>query len=214
MAERGFPEILRSAVALGLVAVIGTALLSSVQGLTRDRIEAEERRVVRERLGQILPAGRFDNSPQDDVYLFTDEGHFPGGQTVTAYRARKGKVPVAVVLRFKAIDGYNGDIQLLTGIDSNGTLTGVRVISHQETPGLGDAIETEKSDWVLDFDEKSLANPELNAWTVRRDGGEFDQFTGATVTPRAVVLAVRNALQYFSSHRAELFGPAAKGEDS
>jgi len=214
MTERRLPEMLRSAVALGLVAVIGTALLSSVHGLTRDRIEAEERRVVRERLGQILPVGRFDNSPQDDVYQFTDATYFPGGQTVTAYRARQGEDPVAVVLRFRAIDGYNGDIQLLAGIDSNGTLTGVRVISHQETPGLGDAIETEKSDWVLGFVGKSLANPGVNAWTVRRDGGEFDQFTGATVTPRAVVLAVRDALQYFSRHRAELFSPPAKSEDS
>ena len=205
MAERGTRQILKSAAALGLVAVIGTTLLTGVSHLTADRIAAEERRVVQQQLGQIVPADRYDNDLLGDRYSFVDETHFPRGQQVTAYRARLAGRPVAVVLRFRAVNGYNGDIHLLAGIGANGKLAGVRVVSHKETPGLGDGIEVEKSDWVLGFDGRSLGEPPKPAWTVQSDGGEFDQFTGATVTPRAVVEAVRLALEYFEQNRASLF---------
>lgn len=214
MTDRPARDILRSAAALGAVAVIGTTLLAAASNLTRDRIEAEERRIVREQLAEVLPAGFYDNSPQDDFMSFADESHFPRGQSVTAYRARSDGEVVAVALRFSAVNGYNGNISLLAGIDREGKLTGVRVIAHSETPGLGDAIEAEKSDWVLSFEGRSLRNPEPGAWAVRRDGGEFDQLTGATVTPRAVVLAVRDALRYFSLHRAELIETIAEENDS
>ena len=205
MTELSAKPVLRSALALGLVAVIGTALLTFVHHLTAERIAAEERRVVLEQLGQILPAGEYDNVPLDDRYSFADEAWFPRGQTVTAYRARKAGRPVAVILRFRAVDGYNGDIKLLAGIRTDGSLSGVRVVSHKETPGLGDGIEVEKSDWVRGFDGKSLANPAAGGWAVKQDGGEFDQFTGATITPRAVVGAVRSALGYFEIAGKELF---------
>ena len=202
--------VLKSAAALGLVAVLGAGLLAAVDWLTADRIAEQERRVVLQQLGQIVPASRYDNALQDDRFSFRAESWFPRGQEVVAWRARRDGQPVAVILKFSAVDGYNGDIGLLTGINADGTLAGVRVTAHNETPGLGDAIERDKSDWILGFDGKSLGNPPAKDWAVRRDGGQFDQFTGATITPRAVVSAVRRALEYFEGHRKQLFDtPAA-----
>ena len=201
-------SILKSAAALGLVAVIGTSLLTGVDALTADRIAAQERRVILEQLGQIIPR-EYDNSLLEDRIVFSDDDHFPKGQLVTAYRARLNKQPVAVVLKFNAVNGYNGNISLLAGINFDGTLRGVRVISHKETPGLGDAIEVEKSNWINSFEGKSLKRPEPALWTVKRGGGSFDQFTGATITPRAVVDAVRLALEYFETNRQFLFEAAA-----
>ncbi|NNJ64576.1 MAG: electron transport complex subunit RsxG [Xanthomonadales bacterium] len=194
----------RAALSLGLVAVIGTLLLTGVDALTRERIAQQERRVLLEQLGQIVPV-RFDNEPLDDRFTFRAEPWFPKGQQVTAYRARLAGEPVAVVLRFLAVNGYNGNISLLAGINYDGSLRGVRVVSHRETPGLGDGIEAEKSDWVRSFEGKSLGRPPLERWAVRRDGGDFDQFTGATITPRAVVEAVRRALEYHAVNREALF---------
>lgn len=205
MTEWGNNTILKSAAALGLVAIIGSALLTVVYHLTADRIAAQERRVVQQQLSQILPPARYDNELQDDYIYFRDEAYFPKGQTVTAYRARSSGKPVALIFRFSAVDGYNGDIHLLAGIYGDGSLAGVRVITHKETPGLGDGIEQEKSNWVLNFEGKSLHRPGQAGWAVKRDGGEFDQFTGATITPRAIVDAVHTALEYFDQHHAELF---------
>ena len=201
-------NILKSAAALGFVAVIGTSLLTGVDALTADRIAAQERRVILEQLGQIIPR-EYDNSLLEDRIVLSDENHFPKGQLVTAYRARLNNQPVAVVLKFNAVNGYNGNISLLAGINFDGTLRGVRVISHKETPGLGDAIEIEKSNWINSFEGKSLKQPESPLWTVKRDGGSFDQFTGATITPRAVVDAVKLALEYFETHRQFLFEATA-----
>jgi electron transport complex protein RnfG len=201
-------NILKSAAALGFVAVIGTSLLTGVDALTADRIAAQERRVILEQLGQIIPR-EYDNSLLEDRMVFSDENHFPKGQLVTAYRARLNNKPVAVVLKFNAVSGYNGKIALLAGINFDGTLRGVRVISHKETPGLGDAIEVEKSNWINDFGGKSLKKPKSSLWAVKRDGGSFDQFTGATITPRAVVDAVKLALEYFETNRQFLFEAAA-----
>ena len=209
-------QIMRSMGALGLVAILGTALLAGVHDLTAERIAEQERRVVLEQLGQVLPAEQYDNTLQDDLFFLSDELHFPGGQQVTAYRARKQGAPVAVILRFSTSSGYNGNIGLLAGIQTDGRLTGVRVTTHKETPGLGDAIEVEKSDWILAFNDRSLQNPEKNGWAVKRDGGAFDQFTGATITPRAIVNAVHAALEFFNDNREMLFehpaiSPGAEG---
>ena len=113
--------------------------------------------------------------------------------------------PVAVLMIVTASGGYNGDIRLLIGIDTDGRVLGVRVISHRETPGLGDPIELEKSDWILGFNQKSLRQPEPPGWAVKKDGGQFDQFTGATISPRAVVKAVHNTLKYFAENQQSLF---------
>jgi electron transport complex protein RnfG len=206
-------NVIRSAAALGLVALAGTALLTGVDTLTSERIASQERRVILEQLGQIIPES-YDNPLIDDHISFRNEQHFPKGQEVVAYRARYLGEPQAVVLRFNAVNGYNGNIGLLAGINPDGSLRGVRVVSHKETPGLGDAIESEKSDWIQAFPGKSLGQPEPEKWTVRRDGGAFDQFTGATITPRAVVEAVRLALEFFRENRDFLFETPADPEES
>jgi len=207
------PSLLRSAASLGLVALAGTTLLAGVHRLTADRIAEQERRAMLSQLSEIIPTDRYDNALRDDRITVRDEQHFPGGQTVTAYRARQDGRPVAVILRFAAPDGYNGPIQLLAGIDADGRLAGVRVTGHRETPGLGDWIEIEKSDWIRDFEGKSLGAPPPSGWQVQRDGGEFDQFTGATITPRAIVEAVQRALAYYEGHREALFEtPRASAE--
>lgn len=204
--------VFRSAAALGLVAVIGTTLLTTVDYLTADRIAAQERRVILEQLGQIIPA-QYDNDLLNDRLVIHDETSFPNGQEVTAYRARLQGQPLAVVLKFMAVNGYNGNITLLAGINRDGSLRGVRVVTHKETPGLGDGIEAGKSNWILGFEDKSLRAPTPENWAVERDGGEFDQFTGATITPRAIVNAVRMALEYFERNKDYLFdSPAQPGQ--
>lgn len=207
--KQGTRTIVKSAASLGLVAILGTALLSGVHRATAERIAQQERRVVMDQLGQIIPPDRYDNALYEDWFVFTDNSWFPQDQQVVAYRARRSGEPVAVILRFAAIDGYSGPIGLLVGIEADGRVAGVRVTSHRETPGLGDAIEIEKSDWVLGFDGKALGAPPEAEWTVRRDGGAFDQFTGATITPRAVISAVRRALAYHERHRERLYSTAA-----
>lgn len=211
-AERPAPW--RSAAALGLVAMVAAALLAGTYLLTRQRIEEQESRARLQLLNQLVEAQRHDNLMHEDRFRFRDERAFPGGQVVTAYRARRGNESVAVVLRLAAPDGYSGPIELLVGINHDGILSGVRVTSHRETPGLGDWIELEKSDWVLGFDGRSLDNPEVEDWRVKRDGGKFDHFTGATITPRAVVAAVRRALQYFAENRDTLFNHPAEPDES
>ncbi len=206
-------NLFRSATSLALVAVIGTALLAGVDRLTKARIAEQEKRVILEQLGQLISPDRYNNELQQDLFSFRDELYFPKGQTVTTYRARLDGKAVAVILKMAAVNGYNGKINLLVGINENGTLCGVRVTSHKETPGLGDAIEVERNDWILGFYGRALGDPQPDGWAVKRDGGEFDQFTGATVTPRAVVEAVRLALEFFEEHKSFLFeSPVDSGE--
>jgi electron transport complex protein RnfG len=199
--------MLTSAGLLGLVAMLGTGLLAGVNELTRDRIAEQERQVMIRQLAQVLPAGRYDNEPLEDQVTVSGSPYFRQQSPVRIYRARNGDRPVAAVFDHVAPDGYNGNIHLLTGVLADGTVSGVRVISHKETPGLGDPIEIERSDWILDFDGRALGAPEPSRWAVRRDGGVFDQFTGATITPRAVVEAVQRALEYHQAHSDEIYRP-------
>ena len=201
--------VLRSGILLGLIALLGTTLLAGVNALTHDRIVEQEKRRVLQQLHAILPVASYNNDLLEDTIEVTDEGLFHHPKPVKVYRARMDGRPVAVLMAVTAPDGYNGDIRLLTGIDYTGTVLGVRVVAHRETPGLGDPIEIEKSDWVLGFMNKSLLNPQSSGWAVTRDGGEFDQFTGATISPRAVVKAVHNALLYFDKNRQLLFETTA-----
>lgn len=204
----------RSAAALGLIALVGAALLAGVYELTRERIAFEERRTIRRQLDELVRGLDYDNLPHADRITVRDDMAFPGGQRVVAYRLRRSDEPQGVILRFAAPDGYNGWIDLLMGIDRTGRITGVRVTGHNETPGLGDAIESAKSDWAEDFTGRSLGDPPVPRWTVRKDGGYFDQFTGATITPRAVVHAVRRALTYFEAHRDTLFRTPAETSEA
>jgi len=205
-------HIFRSAASLALVALMGTTLLAGVDRLTKARIAEQEKKAILDQLGQLISPGLYNNELQQDLFSFQDDLYFPKGQTVIAYRARLDGKAVAVVLKIAAVNGYNGKINLLVGINKNGTLCGVRVTSHKETPGLGDAIEVERDDWILGFFGRALGNPPPDRWAVKRDGGEFDQFTGATITPRAVVEAVRLALEFFKNHNSFLFEQAVESD--
>jgi H+/Na+-translocating ferredoxin:NAD+ oxidoreductase subunit G len=197
-----------TAVILCLFAIAGTAMVAFTYERTRDRIAANERETLMRKLNVLIPQERYDNTLFADTLEVRDEKLLGTGDAVTVYRARREGKPVALIVTPVAPDGYSGTIKLLVGIGYDGTLTGVRVSAHHETPGLGDYIEEERSDWIHGFDGKSLSNPPLERWGVKKDGGEFDQLTGATITPRAVVKAVKKTLLYYREHREALFAEA------
>ena len=202
------PEISRSmlknSLVLALFAAVTVAVVAITQQSTESRIIEAERAAQIRTLGEILPAYSYDNALLDNVIALNEPllGH---RAETPAYLATLAGQPAAVILQANAPDGYSGTISLLIGIMADGTLSGVRVIHHKETPGLGDRIELAKSPWIKRFDGKSLSNPAQRGWAVKKDQGDFDQFAGATITPRAVVAAVHKALQYFDQHHAELF---------
>ena len=203
------PELSRSmfknSLVLGLFAIATVGGVTLLQQFTAERIQASERAAQLRALNEILPRASYDNQLLDSSI----EVHDPllgTRQPLAAYVARKDGKPSAVILQALAPDGYSGAIQLLVGIRADGRVAGVRVIEHHETPGLGDKIELAKSPWIRSFEDKSLNEPGETGWAVKKDRGAFDQFAGATITPRAVVAAVHQALQYFDAHKAELLG--------
>lgn len=186
-------------------AVIGTALVALTHSLTADIIVANERQALLDYLNALVPAERYDNAVTEDSIQILAPDALGTDEPVTVYRAYNGAQPVALFATPVAPDGYSGAIKLLIGVYADGDLAGVRVLAHRETPGLGDAIEASRSDWILGFAGKALGNPPRDAWRVKKDGGAFDQFSGATITPRAVVAAVRRFLEYFAQNKARLF---------
>jgi len=195
---------LRAALLLAAAAVVTVGIVAIVSDLARPRIEANERARRVARLAEVLAGTRYDNDLLQDVLTVRDAERLGTDEPLPVYRARQAGQPVAAILTAVAPDGYSGSIRLLVGIDTEGRLLGVRVLAHRETPGLGDAIEQHKSTWIDGFKGRSLGDPALERWQVKKDGGDFDQFTGATVTPRAVVRAVKNAMLYFEANRAAL----------
>ena len=193
---------------LMLFAVIGGALVGLTFTQTEDDIKHNEELTLLKKLDNIIPAQSYDNDLLLDIITLKASPLLGTDEESLAYRARKNNKNVAVVFSSIAPNGYNGPIDLLVGIEADGTLAGVRVVKHRETPGLGDAVSSTHSDWIFGFDGKSLSNPEQKGWKVIRDGGVFDQFTGATITPRAVVKAVHNALLYFDQNQVTLFSAA------
>jgi electron transport complex protein RnfG len=200
-----YRQIIITTIILLMFALIGTALVSYTFDNTRERIAANERATLLRQLHRLVTPDQHDNILLDDAIAVHNEGLLGTDKPVMVYRALKNGAPVALVIAAIAPDGYSGSIKLLVGINVDGTLSGVRVIAHRETPGLGDAIEEDRSDWIHGFTGASLENPPLDRWKVRKDGGGFDQLTGATITPRAVVQAVRDALLYYRQHQETLF---------
>ena len=196
--------LLIASLVLGGFAVAGVTLVAVTHATMAERIEHNTRLAMQKKIEAILPAGEFDNQPLEDRIVVSDPDRLGATQT-RVYRVRREGQPVAVVLNPVVPDGYAGPIQLLVSVLRDGSLGGVRVLTHHETPGLGDQIEEAKSDWVLEFSGKSLENPGPEEWAVKRDGGEFDQFTGATITPRAIVAAVKNTLLYVKSQGERLY---------
>ncbi len=196
-------EALRSAGLLAAFAVVGSALLAGAHWATRDRIAENERLSMIRQLQEILPAGSYDNRLLDDTRMLELPARISPAGIDTLYIARRQGHAVAAILPVTAPNGYNGAIDLLVGIRRDGRIAAVRVVRHRETPGLGDGIDASRGDWIHQFDGRSLGAPER--WAVRKDGGPFDQLTGATITPRAVVKAVHATLQYFAEHHKDIF---------
>lgn len=203
---------------VGILAGMGlfsALMLSKMQGGYAERIAANERAFEMRQIRELLNETEYNNDVFDDL-IYVDRNNpdvtLLGSSTEQPYicRARLNNQARAAVLQVTANDGYSGPIKLLVGIHADGRLAGVRVASHRETPGLGDKIEKKNTDWILQFDGKSLSDPDEDGWAVAKDGGDFDQITGATVSPRAVVSAVKNALLFFDNHREDIFArPAA-----
>ena len=198
-------SILRGATGLGLFAAITVGVVAVTHSLTAERIEENRLASQHRALGQVVPEALQDGDPLDAITL-PASGALGQSSEFIAWRVDANGQARAVILPAIAHDGYSGDISLLGGIAANGELTGVRVLSHRETPGLGDKIDVRKSDWITQFSGLSLGNPPLDQWAVKKDGGVFDAFTGATITPRAVVGAIRRSLEYFAANRATLLG--------
>ena len=197
--NEGLRESLRAGAQLALAGLAAAVLLAGTWALTRERIAEGERRARLEALQIVLPATLHDNDPIADAVQVRAPGWL--GQPLSpVYRARRGDEPTALVFEATAPDGYGGPIRLLVAVDGAGRVLGVRVTAHAETPGLGDDIEANRSDWITRFTGRALGDPDPARWRVARDGGEFAQFAGATLTPRAVVGAVRRALQFVATH--------------
>jgi electron transport complex protein RnfG len=191
---------------LALFAAITSLAIGWTYLSTQAQIELAVRRAEARQLMEIFPADTHDNELVDDTFVLDAETPLLGlRQNRQGYRVRQGERVIGVILPATARDGYSGDIRALVGVRSDGSIAGVRVVAHKETPGLGDKVDLRKSQWILGFNDRSLQNPAISDWTVSKDGGAFDQFTGATVTPRAVVVATRRALEYAETHNALLF---------
>ena len=191
---------------LALFAAITSLAIGWTYLGTQAQIELAVRRAEARQLMEIFPADTHDNELVDDTFVLDAGTPLLGlRQNRQGYRVRQGDRVIGVILPATARDGYSGDIRALVGVRSDGSIAGVRVVAHKETPGLGDKVDLRKSRWILGFNDRSLQNPAISDWTVSKDGGAFDQFTGATVTPRAVVVATRRALEYAEAHNAFLF---------
>jgi electron transport complex protein RnfG len=197
----------RNSILLGLFAVLTTTIIAGTFLGTRERIAEEQRKAAEKALLEIVPLHRHNNAMLDDTISVGAESSLLGlRKDADIYIARQDGVPVAVILPAVAPDGYSGSIELIIGINVDGTVAGVRALNHRETPGLGDKVDLKKSPWILGFNGRSLVDPLPEKWAVKKDRGVFDQFTGATITPRAVTAAVKRALEYYAEHRKELLG--------
>jgi len=190
-------KLFYQAALLGGVALITTAALALADRATASDIAAAQARDMQQSLTQVLP-GEYDNDLLKDTLVLNG----PNGEVIV-YRARRAGRVEAVVFKVSG-SGYAGPIDCMMGIDRNGHITGVRVIKHKETPGLGDKIEPAKGHWIYEFEGKYLGDPPAEKWAVKKDGGVFDQFAGATITPRGVVKAVKGGLDFFDKQRSKL----------
>jgi len=190
------------AILLGASTLIATMLLSFGNLATRDAIALRVQEDLKKSVSQVITADLYDNDLLKSTLLEKDFD----GDPVLVYQATKNGKVVAVIFEVSE-NGYSGVIRSILAVSSDGNILGVRILAHTETPGLGDKVEVEKDDWVLGFDGLSLNEPHRQAWRVKKDGGQFDQFTGATITPRAVVKSIRGGLEFFEMKKEVLLEP-------
>ncbi|WP_096084673.1 electron transport complex subunit RsxG [Agaribacterium haliotis] len=199
-------SIARNSLILAVFAFVTAGTLAWIHKSTETRIAEQEKRAAEKALLEILSADQFDNDLLATTWTLTHKQQ----QELNLHKAEKVHIAskagraVALIIPAIAPDGYSGDIKLLVGVKMDGSLSGVRVLAHKETPGLGDKVETKKSDWILKFKNLSLIKPKAELWSVKKDGGYFDQFTGATITPRAVVKQSKAVLEFFAKHKEQI----------
>ncbi|MEO7621737.1 MAG: electron transport complex subunit RsxG [Gallionella sp.] len=203
-----------TALNLLVFAMIGTALLALTYQLTHELISRSEEKAKLKLVTQIVPSDAYDNDIINDTMPLAPDKLLGNDDTTVAYLGRVKEQPSIAVMQVIAPDGYSGKISLILSIRNDGRIGGVRVISHKETPGLGDYIEIARNKWITIFNGTSLEAIKDSDWKVKKDGGQFDYMAGATITPRAVVKAVHKALQYYAQHHAALFAahPPLQGE--
>ncbi|WP_055438514.1 electron transport complex subunit RsxG [Pseudidiomarina woesei] len=197
----------RNGLILAGFAVIATFLVVMTSLLTEDEIERQQQQELLRVLNQIIPASKHDNDLYDSCTLISHPDL--GVQPRRVYRALVDGQPTAAAMEVTAPNGYSGAIHLLVAMNVDGSVAGVRTLQHQETPGLGDKIELRKNNWILSFNGHRVNGTDDNRWAVKRDGGMFDQFTGATITPRAVVQAVKRAALVFNNQQQAWFNAPA-----
>ena len=204
--KRLFNAMQKSAMLLSLYALIGVLFVATAHLITKDQITENQRLMLQKKWNEVLDASRYKNDLNvDNKIISAEEMSLPYDSTVYLARSKNGE-PVAAIFKVTTLEGYSGAITLLVAVNyADQQLTGVRVVKHKETPGLGDKIEVAKDDWILGFKGKFLTTPESKSWAVKRDGGEFDQFTGATITPRAIVGLVEDVLIYSHKNIQSLF---------
>jgi len=193
--------------------VIGTAMLAYTFDITRGIISQNEEAEKLALISQTLPHNIFDNNLVQDAITLPPSDDLGNDKPSQAFRASLNGKTTAIVLEVVAPDGYSGKIKLLVAILSNGEISGVRVVVHNETPGLGDYIDIAKNAWIKIFDGASLITIRTQDWKVKKDGGQFDYMTGATITPRAVVKAVHKSLQYFEKNQTQLLAAATNNPE-
>ena len=196
---------------LAVLAAICTSLVAMTHRYTKPLIIANEQAYLEQSLKPVLGGIEYTESLDRSVVTIPPPHDLPGNGPATVYRIYADGAAAAALFVVTARDGFHGPIELLIGVKIDGTVTSVRVLKHQETPGLGDYIEADKSDWIQQFNGTSLAAPDRSQWLIKRDGGVFDQLTGASITPRAVIKAIRQTLLYFETQQEALF--AMPGDD-
>jgi len=206
-------SIIKTGLTLAVIAAICTALVALTFQGTRERIAANEKALLEQSLQPALAGTFYDSGVSESRLVLPPPHGLPGNDPAIIYRVFAEGKPVAALFAVTARDGFSGPIRILVGIGVDGTVTGARILQHRETPGLGDKIESARSDWVFQFDGRSMGDPVATGWAIEIDGGEFDQLTGASVTPRAIIKAIRDTLIYFESHQDAIFLSESSEED-
>ena len=210
----GGPTIAQNGLILAAIAAICTTLVALTFNLTKGQIAANERAYLQRSLAPVLAGISFDNDAQASAIIIPAPHVLPGTENAVIYPLFAGDDPVAALFVVTAEDGFAGPIRLLIGVDIEGVVTGVRALEHKETPGIGDGIDESRSDWIRTFAGTSLDSPDRAQWAIRRDGGAFDQLTGASVTSRAVVSAVDLTLRFFEINRDQVFAGRTDSENA
>jgi electron transport complex protein RnfG len=206
-------SILKTGLTLAVIGAICTSLVAATYQSTKDRIAANDKALLEQSLAPALSGVFYDSGVTESRLVLQPPHDLPGNDPAVIYRVFAADEPVAALFAVTARDGFSGPIRVLVGLEYDGTVTGVRILQHRETPGLGDKIEPTRSDWVFQFDGRSLGDPAAERWAIRGDGGEFDQLTGASITPRAIIKAIRDTLLYFDANRDEIFLVAPSEDD-